>query len=1385
MRPANKKNITTNTFSLGMRSDRTVYAQDKRSYRDAWNGNIIFAGSGGDAQFENELGTLLLEDLLPANYTPVGGREIGDRLVIFSVSNTGLNSEIGILSLNPDGTLDTYITAFNDEFDPNNDKLNFSTGFYIQPPEATRETVDKQIVYWTDRNNEPRSFNINTGLESVSPQFVQGDYEPLISSGKYPWFYSVHSMSLQPDFKMGTIKLQSALAEDGSLKTGMYEMSYRMVDRKGYNTPWYPLTRHYFVTLDADNPPTSDPLLNMHYRMMYASNVMTNKKYVFTIEDIDVRFYKLEMAYVYSTDKDVTVEACVFYSEVINPLTPNVDIDFAATTGIAINLAEFNKYIVPIRRCQTIGQKDNRLWVGGPETYGPFKLDLSGVTITPYMRQMLVDTREDAITLPITNMGSDDTNLTIQSYLNSVGASVTQLHTILDDYANYKGVLWEHLFSSYWGGETYPFFLVVFDLKGNPFFAQHIRDYTFPQRYDDPSYNIMTDENNINIMGVKFSNIDLTPILYDPAGKLQVSGFAITRGKRIPKTLCQGIVIPTMIKEDAADVTELMPSPTNDFHPISGGNADVVIYTNGLYKSNGQVRHSRPYTAQFLSPDIIFERNIYEGTSQDTVLEEADQLKIVGLQENFYNGEATDQNPQLFYKNYTKHYLNVADTNALIKMGTTTRIKRMLVIDTFAEKEDEWLGYDEDNLLLHFLNDANVDTGDGLYVGACTDNLHSKGVRQAWVVKTKDIKTATYYDSVASGSTKSQYYIANYIVNQDNYYTAPDQKSLGQRLSIGTGHFQPITQAVLDAIETGEEQFIFNGVEVWGGDCYPWTFDFVRLYPGFSGNCSHTGDCWSDYGHAVIVPLETSMNIALRRGRNYAKVGMRSEADACGYTDTGFDDGITIGQPENFFLNSVVMHEGNVQMFISLPDIVDPIITKFPYRWLWSNLKIYGEITDQYRVFLTGARGDMEPIYGAIEGRGYIGEWMYCMQQRAFSRLRLNEIKAISTESGEPIATGTIEIWQKPALISSIHGCIHPFGIINTDKGIYWPDHYNKCFVRFAQDGVTNLSEVCDQKQNSYDLLKFLDNEQRVIEEEIRHIAGGWDPVRNLIYWSMLAKYRTITKVEQTIVFAEDDHVNAFVSNFNFVADLFVSCKSYLISYNSINVYVHNKGDYGLYYETLVDTKIKFIANDIYDADKLFDNSWASLNPDAYILLKQINWVTENQTQVFTLFKHFYQYSSNVAATDPGSGLLKFNNVTLALATLLHISETDGGANNLSELINKWSKIMVFKNTDITQYAIYQVTDIVDNGTWDTLTLTFIEGNGSFTNLDQVSVVVLDTQEYSYHNLLFEVDTMARAAVNHLSGKHLSIEFIFTNAKNKKITFISHDQSWRLIAKTR
>lgn len=108
-----------------------------------------------------------------------------------------------------------------------------------------------------------------------------------------------------------------------------------------------------------------------------------------------------------------------------------------------------------------------------------------------------------------------------------------------------------------------------------------------------------------------------------------------------------------------------------------------------------------------------------------------------------------------------------------------------------------------------------------------------------------------------------------------------------------------------------------------------------------------------------------------------------------------------------------------------------------------------------------------------------------------------------------------------------------------------------------------------------------------------------------------------------------------------------------------------------------------------------------------------------------------WNYSTTTIMADPSSGNFRLNNATIASATAMAISATNTDAANLRVSIAAWDDstntvrgtIRLTKLTAPSTFAEFNITGaLTDNTTWLQLALTYVTGNGTFSNSDQFSI---------------------------------------------------------------
>lgn len=611
-----------NTFHKGQIQDVDNLQLSNESYLKSENGRVIFNEDGTYA-WENANGTKFAF-IINANYggagsyyyKPIGGWQINGKLCIFSVSETDGHSEIGLVYEPQFGTY-TYQTIFNDIYDPYGGLLNFSLKNQIRDCQTDVENNKTERVYFNDDFNEPRVFNVLLGLTSVSPQFTNGNYNPLLATGKYPPFYSVHGMANMIDLTWGKLKYQNSNIV-GNLLSGEYQYAYRYIHQTGYSSPWSPLTGHVFLTTDKTSSDWTQ------YQMQQ-SGAQTSKGIQLELKYIDQRFQQIEVAALYWETESQPKNAYIFFKGTIGGSTMTIQ---HQNTGSTITVDELVQRYTEIKSAKTGNQKDNTYHLANLTTFPQLQINTRNITVIPQVRPMLSDETKNEVattlTPPFTNQQIKNVQVT-----ENLAANLPEVYDIQADYINYKGTQWTTIFKGLFGGEIYPLAIVVFDRKGQPFFAQHIADFTPPQRYSNQWIDTRLDSNGVqvittgttgavgdykhtnnangtviidnnggtpvlnssssgddlwylNLIGLKLSGIDFTNILYDSDGKLQVSGFSIVRTDRIKQILGQGLVMTACSSRNNANTKQfIFPCPTmfngyiqNNGYPYGAGAYD-------------------------------------------------------------------------------------------------------------------------------------------------------------------------------------------------------------------------------------------------------------------------------------------------------------------------------------------------------------------------------------------------------------------------------------------------------------------------------------------------------------------------------------------------------------------------------------------------------------------------------------------------------------------------------------------------------------------------------------------------------------------------------------------------------------------------------------------
>ena len=608
-----------NTFSDGMSEDSDILHSKATTYRYSMNGRMTF-NKNGSYSWETENGSKVSFIIDGrggtdnADYIPIGNTGNDNIRIVWSVRADQLASEIGIFSVAEDG-IGSYKTLFNDQDDINSDMLNLLLKNQIEA-RFVYENDGLIRCYWVD----------GVAIDSNKPRVITIDYDPNIGNASDVAAYtaspntSVHSMDSQAGFRMGMIKYIKNVG--GNLTTGVYQYTYRLRNKDGYNTPWYPVTRRVFVCNSAVSA------TNWNEYEMNSSGLTSSVGNQIQVKGIDERYDEIHVGYISTGNGNVVAESKIFIQTKIT--SDIMTFDHASNVGEPIIPSEIADLFSGIVGAKTLNIKDSTLYYGNvKENLLPdFDIEpiLAGLTMSPKFRDMRsdewVNSTFASLNPPITH-GWPRTGSTVMKQHAAVGGDET--YVINNDYLNYKGTQVDHLYAGYFRGETYRMGIVFYDKLGFESFAFHLGDFKFPnQSENDYSWNrIKEDEsvvtgvgslvenawptNNYNLVALRSEKLfvgdtgqnlapmdSINPSLTNDSNRCVshlrimglevggidvssisslISGFKIVRVKRDATILNQGLILPTIKVVDDADGDIIMPlsSTHQNFYDFVGG----------------------------------------------------------------------------------------------------------------------------------------------------------------------------------------------------------------------------------------------------------------------------------------------------------------------------------------------------------------------------------------------------------------------------------------------------------------------------------------------------------------------------------------------------------------------------------------------------------------------------------------------------------------------------------------------------------------------------------------------------------------------------------------------------------------------------------------------
>lgn len=98
-----------------------------------------------------------------------------------------------------------------------------------------------------------------------------------------------------------------------------------------------------------------------------------------------------------------------------------------------------------------------------------------------------------------------------------------------------------------------------------------------------------------------------------------------------------------------------------------------------------------------------------------------------------------------------------------------------------------------------------------------------------------------------------------------------------------------------------------------------------------------------------------------------------------------------------------------------------------------------------------------------------------------------------------------------------------------------------------------------------------------------------------------------------------------------------------------------------------------------------------------------------------------WNFSTTTTMADPGSGIMRFNNATLASVTAIALDDNNSAAADVSAYVLTWDdssstiKGTITVRQGTANFAMYDVTGLTDNAGWTQVAVTYVASSGTFS----------------------------------------------------------------------
>jgi len=1214
-----------NRISEGIHLDNNEYDQPAGTMRDNRNG-LIYDLETGRYIWRGLNGTTSVL-ALAANETFMGYAKIRERHFIITLNLIANQVKIKELFF----AANESISSTTDLWTTTNDNLQLNPGNPIRAMFGVYENDEIIRLYFTDNNNQPRVINLaGSAPLSIDEKFIE--LIPVTENG-YGRCNFVEELS------------------GGSLKAGMYFFAWRFY-KDGYYTDWSPLT----TPIPVFNGSPGTTYVDYHIIEGAAPNEVTSKGIQIELSEIDDDYDTIQVAAFYSNDLNSIASGSVIHESPISGSTMTIDY-YGGEESTSVTISEASETTLFIKRCKDMcsaGKYNVIANIQEREELDVTSLNSEGknnkidVQITPLQYGILLDTKEYGTTYseptrPITGTLPGDQEIAskgiipglyhqaqsavsyndisgivnksagdifkpslvatyisgwarlisvIKKYRKASASAPYDINTdyqiesriIGDEYYNYKNPYFCNKLKGYPSGEKVRLGVLFLDKTGRPYFVRHLNntettyygmsigpgDTRIPERYEDGSFPIC------GLSGHEVAPVDYYKNTIGYANYFSISGLDITD---IRDKISAFMIVRCPIERQNLAYGAL------GFVYESG--SDLRASFSFRASANDAAKKEGIYV--FFSPEDIFNLSGFSVQPGDKLVNryymtpfEPTYGYLTGLEG--YGIRMTGDSEGINV--YQKFYI----WNNDVEIGNAARGAEhdILYYTKYRQGDGDEISVDPRNesLALRNWNDIVVD-----------GNPRSSFLTNLGI-------TVLDIDDVAP-DVKGMYdldvddphmLVCSVKRTKSSVYGGLSDAGLASSIYIPTGHYQEINNSVLADINNSGS-YVFNEIEVFGGDTFVCIWDFVKLMGNEDINLAA-----NRYSHSICMPIETRINLELREGNHVGKDRMADAAVSTGlrwktgenkWEEYNYNDGYSSDNPERYYLpvpvNFKLQHEFDTDIRYSDP-------------------KEYGEYEDSFRKFKSLNKLQLDKMFGPINNIRYKFRNLIYWQADSVGYIPIGERALMSNDAGKVIQLGVSGIFDRNDNLIELIGNSNQFGLVESNNGFHWYDAKRRIFI-----SITNSLKITPDSI-ILGLDRYFNNDVPVAIKGYDYpasgfgISGGFDPKNKMVYIS----FRTASFVE-TIGFSIRD--NKFVGFYDFDPGLYFNANNalYAAGFNLDSIHHFGSGDVGEYFGVSYPRYLTIIVRDDSHIDKVFDTFEVIGNDEFFTY---INYALENEDNI-------------------------------------------------------------------------------------------------------------------------------------------------------------------------